>query len=102
MKMTKMLTSAAMRENIPTRPLEGSTHGVSASLSCTVVTGIGSSLVLPVGILGMLEIPEGTPAPDHRKRGEVVLGRRSAGRPLQGPGVPGIVPRHLPLLRGAD
>src|ERR1039458_8009363 len=59
-------------------------------------------LVLPVRVFRMLQVPQRTTASHHGNRGEVVIGWRGAGTPLQSPGVPGIVARQLALEVGRD
>ena len=55
------------------------------------------SLVAAVGIFRMFQIPERTPARDHRNRREVVRRRWRARGPLERPGVPGIFPALSPF-----
>src|SRR5580698_7040511 len=50
----------------------------------------------------MFAVPEGTAALDGGKDGEIVAGRRRAGGPFQGPGVPGIGAGLFALEVGRD
>ena len=43
----------------------------------------------------MLQVPQRTPAANHRLVGKVVAGRRRRRGPFQGPGIPGIVAGQL-------
>src|SRR5580704_14912849 len=97
--MVKMASSAAIKESIPTRPREGSTHG------CSIVDGtdemllksLSSSLVLPVRIFRVLDVPERPPAFDNGNFGKVVFhGGRTRG-PFERPRVPRIIPSGLAL-----
>ena len=53
-------------------------------------------LVRSVGVVGVLEVPERPAARRHGDGVEVVRRRGGGGRPLEGPGVPGAVPRERP------
>src|SRR6202161_2664450 len=94
-----MAASAAIMENIPTRPREGRTQ--SGSIEGRVMTALlnrGLPLfVLPIRIFRMLDIPKGTPALDNRNPFEVVFGRRRIRGPLERPRVPGIVAGRFPF-----
>src|SRR5216684_322234 len=98
MKMMKIAASAAIRHAIATLPFEGSCQPIPArKLSCSAtVMSCAPSFVMPVGIFGVLQIPERAPALHHRDRGKVVFGGRRGGRPLERPGIPGIAARAWP------
>src|ERR1700735_3507757 len=49
------------------------------------------SLIAAIGILPMLQVPQGTAALDCRNRRKVIGRGRRAGRPFQRPCIPGIV-----------
>jgi hypothetical protein len=93
----KMADSAAMRESIPTRPREGSSHGSSVPGMVIGVALIGRSslLVPPVRIFRVLEIPERPATSDRWNQREVICGRRRGRGPLECPGVPWIAPCTL-------
>src|ERR1700685_1047791 len=57
---------------------------------------------LPIGILRMLQVPEGTAAAHHWQLLEVVFRGRRAGGPLQSPSIPGIVARGLSAQGGTN
>ena len=84
------------RSGTPCRPARGrAARRLGARRRC-----VGRrSFVLPVRIVGMLQIPQRPAAAHHRQRREVVGGRRRGRRPLERPGVPRIVARRL--ARGA-
>src|SRR5262245_53820468 len=90
--MAKKAASVTMSATMPARPAEGSTQGSgsdgSRAVSATAL--MPSSLVGPVRVVWMLEIPERPAAPHHGQGREVVLGRRRRGAPLERPGVPGV------------
>src|ERR1700734_1067833 len=90
--MVKIAASAPIRANIPTRPRLGSRHSgsVRGSVKDVVVTALAPSFVLPVGIVGMLKIPERASALHRWNDGKVVCGRRRIGGPFESPGIPGI------------
>src|SRR5277367_369085 len=91
--MVKIASSAAIRENIPTRPREGSTHGCSmeAGADEMVLKTLSSLLVLPIRIFWVLDVPERAPAFYDRNSGKVVLHWRRTRGPLERPRVPRIV-----------
>src|SRR5215471_5324027 len=103
-----MAASPAIRQNIPTRPREGSTHGLSAT---GIVAGSvlmfflynsknatrDASLVLPVRIFRMLDVPQWPAAPHLRQNREVVVGGRRRSCPLERPRIPRIVARQAAL-----
>src|SRR5580698_8443354 len=97
--MVKIANSAAIRESIPTWPRCGSSHFNSIDVAADVVLLTkGSSLfILPIGIFGMLDVPERTPASDDRNLCKVVFHGRRARGPLESPGIPGIVTGSLAL-----
>src|ERR1700683_2002751 len=97
--MVKIASSAAIRENIPTRPREGSTQGCSMEVGVEgmVLKTLSSSLVLPVRIFWVLDVPERAPAFGDGNSGEVVFHRRRTCGPFECPGVPGIVSSNLPF-----
>src|SRR6516164_9121954 len=97
-----MAASPAIRQNIPTRPREGSTHGLSAP---GIVAGSvlmfflynsknaarEASLVLPVRIFRMLDVPQRPAAPHLWQNRKVVVGGRRRCCPLERPRIPRIV-----------
>src|SRR5262250_407501 len=99
-----MAASPAIRQNIPTRPREGSTHGLSAT---GIVAGSvlmfflynsknatrEASLVFPVRIFRMLDVPQRPAAPHLRQDREVVVGRWRRSCPLERPRIPRVVVR---------
>src|ERR1700685_2193330 len=97
--MVKIASSAAIRENIPTRPREGSTQGCSmeAGVEGMVLKTPSSSLVLPVRIFWVLDVPERAPAFDDRNSGKVVLHWRRTCGPFKRPSVPGIISSNVTL-----
>src|SRR6516165_3960570 len=106
--MVKMAASPAIRQNIPTRPREGSTHGRSATgivagsvlmlfLYNSKIATREASLVFPVRILRMLDVPQRPAAPHLRQNREVVVGWRRRSCPLERPRIPGIVARQAAL-----
>src|SRR5580704_8366631 len=54
--------------------------------------------VLPIRIFGMFQIPQRTPASDHRQFREVVIRWRGCRRPLQRPRIPRIVSGNLAFV----
>src|SRR4029450_2877593 len=97
-KMTKIDVSAAMRQNMPTRPRVGSSHFSSPAvivIGAAFMDGAPLLVVLPIWILRVLEVPERPAASHDRNRREVVGSRRGAGGPFQRPCVPWIVPGRL-------
>src|SRR4051812_28755175 len=73
--------------------------GAGASTAAVVEAGGGlgsitswalSSFILPVRVVGVLQVPEGASAVDHRDRLEVVRRGGRGRRPLEGPAVPGV------------
>src|SRR5690606_2791337 len=100
MKVQKKADSLAMNAAIPTRPRDGATRPCegrgSAGMTggeadCVVIVLTCFSLVAPVRVLGMLEIPQRAPARHLGQLGEVVRGRRRGHRPLKRPRVPRVV-----------
>src|SRR6476646_5344517 len=93
----KIADSAAMRETIPTRPREGSSHGSSAPgmVIGVALIALSSLLVPPVRIFRVLEIPERPPTSDRWNQREVICGRRRGRGPLECPGIPWIAPCTL-------
>src|SRR5271163_2951670 len=95
--MAKIASSAAIRESIPTRPREGSTHRCSmeAGTEEAVLKTLSSSLILPIRIFWVLDVPERAPALDDGNPGKVVLHWRRTCGPLERPRVPRIVSSSL-------
>src|SRR5664279_4952343 len=91
--MLKIADSAAIRHHMPTRPRSSCASGISDCGSATVAMWRLSLLVLPIGIFGMLSVPQRTTAAHHRNFREVIFRRRRRGAPLQCPRVPRIVAR---------
>src|SRR5215468_1304369 len=103
-----MAASPAIRQNIPTRPREGSTHGLSAT---GIVAGSelmfflynsknatrDASLVLPVRIFRMLDVPQWPSAAHLRQNREVVVGGRRRSCPLERPRIPRVIARAAAL-----
>src|SRR6476620_8809250 len=91
-KIVKIAASAAISVIIPTRPRVGSSQGRSGP--CVVIgvafISLPPSLVSPIRILRVLEIPERAPAPDSWDLSKVVCRRRRSCRPFECPGVPWI------------
>src|SRR5260221_4423618 len=105
-----MAASATISQSIPTPPRSGSFQlsgvcgaGGTTAARAAALTWLASSLVPPVRVFRVLEIPERPPALHHRQGGEVVGGRRRADRPFQGPRGPRVVARVLsPAKRTAE
>src|SRR5215470_14400446 len=92
MKMTKIADSAAISENIPTRPRDGRFQSTSAAgmLGANWLIGMIPSFVFPVGVVRMFQVPKRAAALYLRDGGEVVFRRRRRGGPLERPGIPRI------------
>src|SRR5215469_14882608 len=92
MKMTKTADSAAISENIPTRPRDGSFQAISGAgmLWAIWLIGTSPSLIFPVGVFWMFQVPKRTPALYLRNGREVVFRRRRRRGPLERPGIPWI------------
>src|SRR6516165_8949546 len=99
-----MAASPAIRQNIPTRPREGSLHGRSATgIVADIVlmlflynsknATLEASLVFPVRIFRMLDVPQRPAAPHLRQNREVVVGGRRRSCPLERPRIPRIIAR---------
>src|SRR4030095_12928940 len=89
--MVKIAASAMIRQTIPTRPREGSVHGVSITGKATGGPLTGQSLfVFPVRIFRMLDIPQRPAASDLQQDGEIVNRRRRGDGPFERPCVPRI------------
>src|SRR5215510_8505712 len=84
MKMTKTADSAAISENIPTRPRDGSLQVISGAGMLGAISLIGTSPSL------MFQVPKRTPALYLRNGREVVFRRRRRRGPLERPGIPWI------------
>src|ERR1700728_4408489 len=93
-KMVKIAASAAIRQYIATGPRAGSFHWSSAS-GMVMVGELMALLVLPVGVFGMLQVPQGTAALDFRNRREIVGWRRRRSGPFERPRIPWIAPGNL-------
>src|SRR5262245_36124338 len=65
-------------------------------------TAAPSFLVLPVGVVGMFQVPQRPSAVDGRRLIEVIRWRRRGRHPLQRPGVPRIVAGRFAILVGPD
>src|SRR5262245_55771940 len=78
-----------MSPYMPTVPRSGRTSisCVSAVVAVAGVT-IRSLLVMPVGVLGMLQVPQRAAALHHRQDGEVVRRWRRVRRPFERPSIP--------------
>src|SRR5215467_13137629 len=103
-----MAASPAIRQNIPTRPREGSTHGLSATgivagsvlmlfLYNSKIATREASLVFPVRIFRMLDVPQRPAAPHLRQNRDVVVGGRRRSCPLERPRITRIVVRKARL-----
>src|SRR5215469_2829108 len=101
-----MAASPAIRQNIPTRPRAGSVHGLSAT---GMVAGSvlmlflyhskiarEASLVFPVRIFRMLDVPKRPSAPHLRQNREVVVGWRRRSCPLERHASHGSLPARRP------
>src|SRR5690349_21044567 len=95
----KIAASAAMRENIPTRPREGSSQERSglAMANGVPLIALSSLLVSPVRILRMFEVPKRPAASDRGNQCEIIGGRRRSSGPLERPGIPRVAPCTLAL-----
>ena len=60
-----------------------------------VLKTLSSSLILPVWVLGVLDVPQRAPAFDDGNSGEVVFHRRRTRGPFERPRVPWIVSSNL-------
>jgi hypothetical protein len=56
-----------------------------------VLKRLSSSLIFPVRIFRVLDVPEGAPAFHDRNLSKVVLHRRRTRGPLERPSIPGII-----------
>src|ERR1700722_4521627 len=93
-KMVKNAASAAIRQYIATGPRAGSFHCSSAS-GMVMDGALMALLVLPVGIFGMLQVPQRAAAPDFRNRREIVGRRRGSSGPFERPRIPWIAAGDL-------
>src|ERR1700727_2379157 len=102
--MVKIAASAAIRAYIPTLPRAGSFHSSSGGGIVVDIAFIPLAplLVLPIRIVGMLEIPERSPALHFWNRSEVVCRRRRIRGPFESPGIPRIVSGGLATVVGPD
>src|SRR5208337_4003369 len=102
--MLKMADSAVIRHHIPTRPRSSCGRGISdgGMVMLVAATRYSPLLVLPVRVLGMFQVPQRTPAPDHRNRREVVVRRRGSRGPFQRPRIPRIIARRLSFRVGPE
>src|SRR5262245_10949367 len=96
MSVPKNATSEARNESMPAwagvRFVPSGTGG-SAARTATSVSAL--VLILPVRVVGVLDVPQRSPASHHGDLLEVVRRRRRRRRPLQRPGVPRVVAGHL-------
>src|SRR6266478_3493344 len=100
--MVKMALSAMIRHVMPTTHLDG-THLTSDWREFVVVAVFMGcsfgSFVFPIGVGWVLDVPEWTATLDCGGFGEIVFRRWRTRGPLQGPGIPGIVPGQPPLAQ---
>src|ERR1700722_16541414 len=91
--MLKIAASAAIRANIATLPRSGSSHSSSAGGSVVDIAFIALAplLVLPIGIVRMLKVPERAAALYFWNRSEVISRRRRIRGAFESPRIPGIV-----------
>src|SRR5690348_11996804 len=94
--MTKIADSAAIKQNIPTRPRDGSFHAMSVvGMATASLMSAAPSFIFPVRVFWVFQIPKGATALHGRDGLEVVLGRRRGGAPLECPCIPRIISRGL-------
>src|SRR5664279_452410 len=110
--MLKIADSATIRHHMPTRPRNSCESGISGCGTAMVVAAKRespfsstqnrppwrvASAVTRTSSQDLRDVS--SPTTDdgfaHRNHGEVVIGRRGTGTPLQSPGIPGIVARQL-------
>src|SRR6266404_5847029 len=100
--MVKMALSAMIRHVMPMTPLDG-THLASDWREFVVVAAFMrcsfGSFVFPIGVGWVLDVPKRTATLDRGGFGEVVFRRWRTRGPLQGPGIPRIVPGQSPLAQ---
>src|SRR5260370_39718309 len=96
--MTKIAASAAIKQNIPSRPRDGSFHVISAAgrLATASLMRTTPSFVFPVGVFRMFDVPKRAAALHDRDRFEVVFRRWRGRGPLERPCIPRIPSRDLP------
>src|SRR5690242_19007568 len=109
-KMVKSADSVRIREIIPTVPLSGSCHSRSIAaadagrfvlIDAIVIVPL-RLFVLPIGVLRVLQIPQGPAAAIHRELFEVVFRRWRTGGPRQRPAVPGLVSGFFARTKGVN
>src|ERR1700688_2807389 len=94
-----MALSAPIRQYMATGPRAGF-HRISGSMTTADDALMDSPLlVMPVGIFGVLQIPQWTAAFYFRNDCKVIGGRGRSRGPLEGPGIPRIASRD-PAAKG--
>src|SRR6185369_7086404 len=107
-KIEKRPVSVRMRQRTATFRLDGKLHSVvsagskKASFIIESILPGTRFLVLPVGILRMLQIPKRTTTADNRNILKVVNRRRRSRGPFERPCIPRIVAGQLALLHRAN
>src|SRR5215469_1831930 len=86
-----------MRQHIPTTPRDGRTHGCGRGNETDIeLMWMPCSLVLPIGVFGMLQVPKRTAAADFRNGREIIMRRRRTYTPFERPSIPRITACELP------
>src|SRR5262249_31368242 len=101
--MVNIADSVRIRQPIATLRRDGSRHGAVSSDRCNasplVMVSLSSSLVLPVRVFRVFQIPKWARATDYRNALEVVLRRWRSCGPLKRPRIPGVISRLFALAR---
>src|SRR6266581_67818 len=113
--MVKMALSAMIRQVMPTTPLEGLQSALDSSGTAPVAAPLVSkgivavvafiecslmSFVFPIGVAGVLDVPEGSATFDRGNFSEIIFRRRRTRGPFESPGIPGIVSSRSPFAQG--
>src|SRR5262249_25074710 len=101
--MVTIADSVRIRQPIATLRRDGSRHGAVSSAkynaSPLIMVLLPSSLVLPVRVFRVFQIPKWARATDYGNALEVVLRRRRSRGPLERPRIPGVISRLFALAR---
>src|SRR5215471_771207 len=94
--MVNIADSVRIRQAIATLRRDGSRHGAVSSgrynASALVMVSLSSSLVLPVRVFRVFQIPKWARATDYGNGLEVVLRRRRSRGPFESPRIPRVIP----------
>src|ERR1700752_4223863 len=104
-KIEKRPVSVRIRQTMSTFRLDGSfqalaskVRGKDASLIIGLFSFAPGSLVLPIRVFRMFQIPYRTATANGRRRCEVIIRGRRAGGPFDRPCVPRIIARQFSFL----